>query len=155
MRFLRFAAVVSFVAVVPAPVLHAQQSQTRVQLAFCNLSSNTGVRVAIMHRVDAQKWVVDGWYPVPNDGCTVIGSFNADAVYYYGIGHRREADRLLTSVWSAAENDQTGTSQCLDDDKAFSITSGAPECAADQRRGRFKLVKFPSDTRLVTRTLTD
>src|SRR5262249_36024248 len=53
---------------------HAQQKPNPTfELAMCNLSDFQGVFVALRHKQDAQKWTVDGWYAIPDGGCTFIG----------------------------------------------------------------------------------
>ena len=52
----------------PVQAQPQQQSQD-FQLAFCNISAFSAVVVALVRKEDAERWVVDGWYPVPNGGC--------------------------------------------------------------------------------------
>src|ERR1700682_3879581 len=61
----------------------AEQQQTQTfELAVCNLSDFQGVFVALRHKQNTQKWAVDGWYAIPDGGCTFIGSYLRDTIYY-------------------------------------------------------------------------
>src|SRR5262249_28255763 len=59
----------------PSPSSQQQQPSASAEVAVCNMSAFQGVFVALMHKQDAQKWVVEGWYAVPDSGCTLLGSF--------------------------------------------------------------------------------
>ena len=80
---------------------HAQQQSQTFQLAFCNISAYSNVTVALVHKKDAEKWAVDGWYPVSDNRCTVVGTFQRDTVYYFAEqvgdqrGERARAQRQL------------------------------------------------------------
>ena len=124
-----------------------QQDAQKFEIAFCNISAYTDVTVALMYKQDAQKWWVAGWYPLPDGGCSLLGSFLRDSIYYYAEGSKR-------SVWSAADNDQTAASKCVDHDKAFDGDASAPSCPAGQSAARFKLIKIPAAAPRITWTLT-
>ncbi len=84
---------------------HAQQTSQEFQLAFCNISNFSRVLVAIAHRQDAQRWTVDGWYPVADYGCSIAGTFKGDTVYYYAFGETRDGRNV---TWSRAGQRQDG-----------------------------------------------
>jgi uncharacterized membrane protein len=130
---------------------HAQQQNQDFQLAFCNISAYTNVLVSVAHRQDGQSWRVDGWYPIPDFGCALIGSFQRDTVYYYANG--RTSDGRVVA-WSAADTDQTATSQCIDRDKFFQATAGVPSCPSGQELAKFKMIKVAPDRSRITWTLT-
>jgi uncharacterized membrane protein len=117
------------------------------QLAFCNISAYSDVYVAITSRKDAQTWTVSGWYQIPDSGCTLVGSFPADTVYYYARGSNG-------AVWSAADDDQTGTGQCVDLQQWFTASAGVPTCPTGQQVGRFKMIKAQANQGRLTWTLT-
>jgi uncharacterized membrane protein len=121
---------------------HAQQSDHEFQLAFCNMSQYSRVLVALAHRQDAQRWVVAGWYPIPDSGCSVVGNFLGDTVFYYAFGETRDR-RYVT--WSAADDDKNGSSQCIDFNKFFRVTAGMPKCASDQEPVRFRMIRVGED----------
>ena len=126
---------------------HSQQRpDPTFELAMCNLSDFQGVFVALRHRQNAQKWAVDGWYAIPDGGCTFIGSFLRDAIYYFGESNDG-------AVWSAADTDRTGAAECIDLEKTFKRASGGP-CAADQVSARFRLITVPANLSRLTFTLT-
>ena len=129
----------------------AQQQSQDFQLAFCNISAYSGVVVSLTYRQNNQQWQVDGWYPIPNNGCAVVGIFPRDSVYYYAVGLANDGRSV---IWSAADNDQTGSSQCIDPDKFFRAFAGVPSCPAGQEPAKFKLIKVAPDVPRVTWTLT-
>jgi Protein of unknown function (DUF1036) len=124
-----------------------QQDGQKFEIAFCNISAFTDVAVALMYKQDAQRWWVAGWYALPDGGCSLLGSFLRDSIYYYAEGSKN-------SVWRAADNDQTAASKCVDHDKAFEGDAGAPACPQGQSAVRFKLLKIPAGTPRLTWTLT-
>ena len=123
-----------------------QQNQT-FELAVCNLSDFQGVFLAVRHKQTAQKWVVDGWYAIPDGGCTFIGSFQRDTIYYY-------AESNDGANWAANANDQTGQSECIDHDKWFQQTAGGPSCSTGQAPVKFRLITIPSNLPRLTFSLT-
>jgi uncharacterized membrane protein len=129
-----------------APSAMAQANQT-FQLAFCNISAYSDVYVALTSKADAQRWSVSGWYPIPDNGCTLVGTFPRDTIYYYARGSNN-------AVWSAPDNDQNGTSQCVDADKYFTSSAGVPTCPAGQQAVRFRMIKAQANQARVTFTLT-
>jgi uncharacterized membrane protein len=124
----------------------AQASQT-FQLAVCNISAFSDVYVAITAKADGQRWTVSGWYPIPDSGCTLVGTFPRDTVYYYARGSDK-------AVWAAPDNDQNGSSQCVDGDKFFTAAAGVPACPAGQQAVRFRMLKAQANQPRVTFTLT-
>jgi Protein of unknown function (DUF1036) len=124
-----------------------QQDTQKFEIAFCNISAFTDVAVALMYKQDAQKWWVAGWYPLPDGGCNLLGSFLRDSIYYYAEGSKG-------AVWRAADNDQTAASKCVDHNKAFEGDAGTPSCPTGQAAVRFKLIKIPAGTPRLTWTLT-
>jgi uncharacterized membrane protein len=80
---------------------HAQQD-AEFQLSFCNMSAFSNVLVAVTRRQDAQRWLVEGWYPIPEYGCAIVGSFLRDTIYYYAHGKTNDG-RIVT--WSPPAND--------------------------------------------------
>jgi uncharacterized membrane protein len=140
------ALVVSFVGSSRAEQLHPSEGgNSTFELAVCNLSDFQGVFLALKHRQDAQKWVVDGWYAVPDGGCTFIGSFLRDSVYYY-------AESNDGAYWAAAATDQTAQPECVDHDKWFQQTAGG--CASGQETVKFKMIPVPSNLPRLTYTLS-
>lgn len=130
---------------------HAQQTTQEFQLAFCNMSNFSRVRVAIAHRLDAQRWAVDGWYPVPNYGCSIASTFKGDSVYYYAFGENRDGRYVF---WEAAENDKTASSQCVDHNKFFRLTAGLPTCATGHDTAQFRVIRANPNQSRTTFTLT-
>jgi uncharacterized membrane protein len=123
-----------------------QNPNPTFELAMCNLSDFQGVFVALRHKQDARKWAVDGWYAIPDGGCTFIGTFLRDTIYYF-------AESNDGGVWSAAETDKTAAPECIDLDKTFKRVSGG-SCPADQLTARFRLITVPANLPRLTYTLT-
>jgi uncharacterized membrane protein len=123
----------------------AQQGQT-FELAVCNMSDFQGVFMAVRHRQDAQKWQVDGWYAIPDGGCTFIGAYPRDTFYYF-------AESNDGGEWSAASTDQNGQAECVNHDQWFSQAGGA-QCAQGQESVRFRLIQIPANQARFTQTLT-
>jgi uncharacterized membrane protein len=134
-----------------APV-RAQQPNQDFQLAFCNTSSYGHVLVSLAYRLDAQRWRVDGWYPLPDYGCALVGSFQRDTVYYFAHGQTSDG-RAVT--WAAPDTDQTATAQCVDREKFFGTATGVPTCPTGQELARFRMLKVPPNTARITWTLSD
>jgi uncharacterized membrane protein len=158
MKFLNAPAAIACSAVVFALIgpgqaqqQQQQQQQQPFQLAFCNTSAYSNVLVALVHRKDAQNWTVDGWYPIPDYGCTVVGSFQRDKIYYYAYGETND-DRIVT--WSAPDDDQTATPQCIDQNKFFRSNAGNPSCPAGQESARFRMIKVAPNLPRITWTLS-
>jgi Putative metallopeptidase len=113
-----------------AQVAALRQQQQKQQQAFsfaaCNLSSVSGVYMALTVRDvnDPQKWQVHGWFPIPDKGCNYIGNFYGDGFYWYAFGGDN-------SVWSASDTDRTTSKQCIDKVHAFDELAGAT-CQAGQ-----------------------
>ena len=128
----------------------AQQPAREFELAFCNMSSFSHVLVAIAHRQDAQRWTVEGWYPLPDGGCAVAGTFKGDSVYFYAYGEAR--DGLV--FWEAQENDKNASAQCVDHRKFFRLAGGLPSCAAGQDTARFSIIRATPNQYRTTFTLT-
>ena len=131
--------------------VNAQQPNPEFQLAFCNISAYSSVLVAVTRRQDAGRWLVEGWYPIPDQGCALLGSFLKDTIYYYAYGKTND-DRIVT--WSPPETDQTATMQCIDRDKSFRAQSGVPSCPPDQQAARFRMLKVNPNLARTTWTLT-
>jgi hypothetical protein len=129
-----------------------QQGAKTFQLAFCNVSRARPVYIAITRRKDGERWAVEGWYPLLDFGCSIIGNFEADTVYFYAIGIRN--NQYVT--WGGAENDETAATQCIDRNKAFGgFIAAAPGCPAGQTSVRFLRLKVPQDAPRYTFTLRD
>lgn len=110
---------------------HAQQKPNPTfELAMCNLSDFQGVFVALRHKQNTQKWAVDGWYAIPDGGCTFIGTF-----------------------LSAADTDKTAAAECIDLEKTFKRASGG-SCAEGQLTAKFRLITVPANLSRLTFTLT-
>lgn len=123
-----------------------QQNQT-FELAVCNLSDFQGVFFALKHRQAGQKWMVNGWYAIPDGGCTFIGSFPRDTVYYY-------AESNDGASWAATDTDQTGQKECIDHEKWFQQTAGGPSCSPGQAPANFRLITIPANLPRLTFSLT-
>jgi Protein of unknown function (DUF1036) len=109
-----------------------QQTQTRTfTLAACNLSKVTNVNVALAVRQvnDPSKWIVYGWFPIPDAGCNYIGPFYGDSFYWYGFGSNN-------TEWVAEDSDKSATKQCIDTHNAFNETAGAV-CRSGQQPVNF------------------
>ena len=130
---------------------HAQQPAQEFQLAFCNISAFSKVLVALAHRQDGQRWTVDGWYPIVDNGCSVVGNFKGDTVYYYAFGETNDG-RYVT--WSAPDEDKSASSQCVDLNKFFRITAGLPSCGQGLEAARFKMIKVAPNQGRITWTLS-
>ncbi len=89
----------------------ARAQDAEFQLSFCNMSAFSNVMVAVTRRQDAQRWLVEGWYPIPEDGCAIVGSFLRDTIYYYAYGQTNDG-RIVT--WSPPATDTTAAAQCVD-----------------------------------------
>jgi uncharacterized membrane protein len=126
----------------------AEQKQNQTfELAVCNLSDFQGVFFALRHQQAGQKWMVDGWYAIPDGGCTLIGSFPRDTVYYY-------AESNDGANWAATDADQTGQKECIDHDKWFQQAAGGASCASGQAQVKFRLITIPADLPRLTFSLT-
>jgi uncharacterized membrane protein len=128
----------------------AQQaaSTDTFELAFCNNSDYASMSLALMYKKDAQNWEVSGWYPIPDSGCTIVGRFIRDIIYYFAFSGEG-------AVWRAPDNDQTASIQCVDYNKWFkAVGAGVPTCPAGQQSVRFKMVTVPANTARRTWTLT-
>ena len=131
---------------------HAQQPPAQPQnptfeLAVCNLSDFEGVYLALKHKQGAQSWVVDGWYGIPDGGCTLIGTFPRDTIYYY-------AESNDGANWGAASTDQTAPSECVDHDKWFKQAAGGSTCPAGQAGARFRMITVAPNLPRLTYSLT-
>jgi uncharacterized membrane protein len=137
-------------ALVPAPGARSQtpqQSQSATfELAMCNLSDFKGAFVALSHKQDAQKWLVNGWYAIPDNGCTFIGTFLRDTIYYY-------AQSNDGGVWRGSDTDQTSRAECIDPDKWFQVADG-PTCSTGLAATKFRLITVPASAPRLTYTLT-
>jgi uncharacterized membrane protein len=154
MKALKIAAVIlaSIVGVCCAGALYAQQrppaqQNATFELAMCNMSDFQGVFVALMHKQDAQKWIVNGWYAIPDQGCTFLGSFLRDTVYYY-------AESNDNAVWRGADTDQSVVPQCIDHDKLFQGPAGVKSCPAGEVGIKFRTIKVSPTTTRLTLPLT-
>lgn len=136
---------------VSSPAQTQQQASQEFQLAFCNMSSFSRVLVAIAHRVEAERWAVEGWYPVPDRGCAIAGNFKGNNVYYYAFGETRDGRHV---TWEAAENDKTASAQCVDHSKFFRLTAGVPTCATGNALARFRSIRAVPNQFRTTFTLT-
>jgi uncharacterized membrane protein len=136
----------SIALVVPAP---AQQSPNETfEMAFCNNSDYTNILVALTYKKDAQNWESAGWYPIPDSGCAIVGRFLRDTIYYYAFS--RDG-----GVWRAPDDDQTSSSQCVDQNKWFkTVAAGVTACPAGQQSVRFRMLKIAADLSRRTWTLT-
>ena len=77
--------------------------------------------------------------------------FHAESVYYYAVGQTNDGRDV---IWSAADNDQTGSAQCIDRNKFFRALAGVPSCPAGLEPARFKPIKVAPNLPRVTWTLT-
>lgn len=122
----------------------AQQRSPTFELAMCNMTDVHGLFVAIASKQTSQKWWVTGWYALPDYGCTLIGTFPRDAVYFY-------AESTIAGVTSTAP-DNTPISACIDHDRLFQGPTGGKACPQDQERVDFTPIKVPATTPRVTFT---
>jgi uncharacterized membrane protein len=150
MKALTFAMTIcSALGLLSVKASHAQQqSNATFQIAFCNMSDYSNILVALVHKKDAQSWAVDGWYPVPDGGCAIAGSFVRDTIYYFAYSSEG-------AVWRAADDDQAATVQCIDYNKWFKgSAAGVSACPAGQQTVRFKTITIPANLPRLTWTLT-
>jgi uncharacterized membrane protein len=141
------AAICGALVLSPVGSARAEQKQNQTfELAVCNLSDFQGVFFALRHKQASQKWMVDGWYAIPDGGCTFIGSFPRDTVYYY-------AESNDGASWAAIDTDQTGQKECIDHDKWFQQAGGSP-CSAGQASVKFRLITIPANLPRLTFSLT-
>jgi len=125
----------------------AEQKQNQTfELAVCNLSDFQGVFFALKHKQIAQKWMVDGWYAIPDGGCTFVGSFPRDTVYYY-------AESNDGATWGGMDADQAAQPECINHDQWFQQTASGP-CSAGQASVKFRLITVPSNLPRLTFSLT-
>ena len=117
------------------------------QLAVCNLSDFQGAFFAIKHKQSADSWTVNGWYAIPDGGCTLVGTFQRDTFYYY-------AESNDGARWNGAGTDQTAQSECVDRDKWFRQAAATTACAASQTAQRFRMITVPASLARLTFSLT-
>jgi uncharacterized membrane protein len=110
------------------------------------MSDFQSVFMALRHKLDATRWQVDGWYAIPDGGCTFIGAYPRDTFYYY-------AESGDGAQWFATDSDQTGQAECVNHNQWFSGAGGA-QCATGQDSVRFRLVQVPTNLARYTHTLT-
>jgi uncharacterized membrane protein len=124
-----------------------QQKQT-FSLALCNRSTATSVNVVLLYRPpnDPDKWQVEGWYPLPDGGCQLIGSLYGDRLYWYAMGNGGKA------VWSAPDNDANASTQCIDPRKAFRFAAGS-DCGDEKTLVRMRRVNINPTLSMYTLTL--
>jgi hypothetical protein len=80
-------------------------------------------------------------------GCTLLGNFLRDTVYYYA-----ENDR--GAKWPADGANLPVVAQCIDHNKTFRATASMPSCPADQEPAKFRLLKIAPNQPRLTWTLT-
>ena len=130
-----------------SPAQQGPQQNSNFELAICNMSDFQGVFVALMHKQDAQRWIVDGWYAIPDRGCTLTGSFARDTVYYY-------AESNDGGVWRGADTDQSVVPQCIDRAKLFQGPAGVTPCPAGEVGVKFRTIRVSATAPRLTFTLT-
>lgn len=134
-------------AVALSTPVYAQQPAPTFEFAMCNMSDYGGVFVALRQKQDGQKWTVSGWYPLPDRGCTFLGRFRRDIIYYYA-----KSDKGVS--WSPDANDQSASTQCVDQNKYFQGASDVGTCPAGQVAVRFRILQVPANLSRRTQTLT-
>jgi uncharacterized membrane protein len=125
----------------------AQAQDTTFELAVCNLSDFRGVFFAVKYKREDESWMVDGWYAIPDGGCTFVGTYQRDTIYYY-------AESMDGASWNGAATDRTAQAECIDRDKWFEQAAGAKECPAGQAMARFRLITAPAELERFTFSLT-
>ena len=119
----------------PAQVVALRQQQQKQQQTFsfaaCNLSSISGVNLALAVRQvsDPQKWQVYGWFAIPDNGCNYIGTFGGEDLFWYAFSN--------TVAWTAPDTDRTASKQCIDKVHAFNEIAGA-KCKPGQVAVNFR-----------------
>ena len=119
----------------PAQVVALRQQQQKQQQTFsfaaCNLSSISGVNLALVVRQvsDPQKWQVYGWFAIPDNGCNYIGTFGGEDLFWYAFSN--------TVAWTAPDTDRTASKQCIDKVHAFNEIAGA-KCKPGQVAVNFR-----------------
>lgn len=127
----------------------AQQQNATFEFAFCNMSDFSGVFVALTHKQNVQKWTASGWYAIPDLGCTFVGSFLRDTIYYYA-----ESTDGSGAVWNGAETDRSAKAACIDHDKLFQGAVDVSSCPAGQDRVNFRSIRIPATLPRLTWTIT-
>ena len=114
------------------------QAQTAEWFSFevCNSSSVRNVSIAILSKNDlnGSSWHLAGWYIIPDGGCTTIGGYWRDRVYFYGQGDDG-------AYWTG--ND---TPQCVNLTARFerTVTQGY-ECSRGETSVGMSLVLIPAN----------
>jgi uncharacterized membrane protein len=115
-----------------ASLLRQQQLKEPVfGFSFCNFSKHPDLSLALMSKsMDApHAWRTEGWFGIADGGCSFIGSFYGDKIYFYA----ETSDKMSVA---ASSTDPTASKQCVDATKSFGLNAGSP-CRAGQ-----KLVNF-------------
>jgi hypothetical protein len=137
----------------PAQVATLRQEQQKQQQTFsfaaCNLSSISGVSLALTVRQvnDPQKWQVYGWFQLPDRGCNYIGTFYGENFFWYAFGAN-------DAEWSALDGDRTASKQCIDRAHAFDESAGA-SCKTGQVAVNFRRWNVDPASSGVTLKLND
>jgi hypothetical protein len=152
MTSLRLAVVATtLLALLPTVADTAEQPKnTSFKLTLCNMSQFRLVRAAIVYQKDEKNWTVEGWHPLPDYGCSIIGTFRGDSIFYFAFGFGSDGKPVF---WSAGDDDKSATSQCVDGAKSFSAAIGSPTCPTGQTQVKFRKLTFAPDDTLPTITL--
>jgi uncharacterized membrane protein len=110
----------------------AQQQQAQKPLftfSICNESKVTNAYASLMARLpeDPQKWVVYGWFPIPDGACSMIGTLYGDRLYFYAMA----VNGNDKSVWAAQDSDQNASKQCIDPINGYQVPAGT-RCGTGQ-----------------------
>jgi len=125
-----------------------QKQQLTFSFAACNLSSISGVNLALMVRQvsDPQKWQVYGWFAIPDNGCNYIGTFYGENLFWYAFSN--------TAAWTAPDTDRTASKQCIDKVHAFDEIAGT-KCKNSQVAVNFRRWNVDPTSTGVTLKLQD
>jgi hypothetical protein len=126
-----------------------QQQNDNFTLSLCNRSAATKVHMALGVQPvgGSQDLQALGWFPVPDGGCDVIGTFRGDRVYWYAEG----VNNNKSWVWSAADTDQAALKQCVNPVNAFQLPA-TTKCQSGQKLISFR--RWTVDPSLSNVTIT-
>jgi Protein of unknown function (DUF1036) len=105
-------------------------------LSVCNKSGVKNVWMAFASLKDPKTWHVHGWYKVTDAGCSSMGEFYRDTIYYFA------GDGELKTTWSGES-----TEQCVNPSNQFDyVAAGAVRGQPHQCKPEEALVGFDTLT---------
>jgi hypothetical protein len=120
-----------------AALLTQQQQKPQFSFSVCNESKVTNAYASLMAKLpeDPQKWVVYGWFPIPDGACTMVGTLYGDRLYFYAMGTSGK-DKVS---WSAKDTDPDVSKQCVDPVNGFQLPAGS-RCQTSQTLVNFRRI---------------